>query len=186
MMHAVLLLAMMAPPFWETKTPDLWSEEQLAVILTDSPWAQAAVVGNAPPVLLRLASARPVREAETEWARRRNVPLDPEYVDFLEAKGGEVIVLAVRMGTLEALAEAEEAKRMERESVMKLGRRRLKLIGHFPPTPSDPYLRLLFPRDVRPSDKEIAFELYVPGVTSPYREAMFDLKSLMCRGRPEF
>ena len=68
---------------------------------------------------------------------------------------------------------------------MKVGRKKYKITGHFPPTPSDPYLRLVFPRAVAPSDKIVEFDLYLPGAPQPYRIAEYVVKELMYRGKLE-
>jgi hypothetical protein len=75
---------------------------------------------------------------------------------------------------------------MEKESVLRIGRRKYRMTGHFPPAPTDPYLRLVFPREVDPQDKSLRFELYLPGVPSPYRWAEFRLREMRYRGEPAF
>jgi hypothetical protein len=74
---------------------------------------------------------------------------------------------------------------MESESVMLIGRKTYKMVGHFPPTPSDPVLRLVFPREVQPTDKKVIFRLYIPGVDFPEREAEFLVKELIYHGKLE-
>src|SRR5262249_10888266 len=79
-----------------------------------------------------------------------------------------------------------EEKRMEEETVMLIGKtRKFKMVGHFPPTPSDPILRLIFPREVRPKDKTVVIRLSLPGIDFPDREAEFSVKDLMYRGKLE-
>jgi len=179
-MHAIALwLVLMAAPFWESKAPRDWTDDELQQLLTDSPWAQT-IDG----VALFLASARPLREAEREMARRTKTA-DPEFADFMEQDQGKHIVLAIACRNLNALADAAEAKRMEEESILKVGKKKHKITGHFPPTPSDPYLRLIFPREIGPNDKSLVFELYIPGASLTYRMVEFRLKELGYRGAPE-
>ena len=73
---------------------------------------------------------------------------------------------------------------MEEESVMKVGRKRYQMVGHFPPTPSDPYLRLVYPRAVGPGDKTVTFELYLPG-NGPYHDAEFRVRDMLHKGKLE-
>ncbi len=74
---------------------------------------------------------------------------------------------------------------MEEDSVMHVGRKKIKMTGHFPPTATDPYLRLAFPRQVSPTDKSVSFELYLPGVPNPFREAEFKVKDMVVNGKLE-
>jgi len=74
---------------------------------------------------------------------------------------------------------------MEEESVMRVGRKKFKMTGHFPPSPSDPYLRMAFPRQVTVNDKAVSFELYLPGVAIPFRAIEFTLKDMLVRGKLE-
>jgi hypothetical protein len=186
-MHAIALwLALAAAPFWETKAPRDWTDEQLRMLLTDSPWAQAAGSGGAP---VFLATAQPIREAEQErWRRRKtkgSEPPDPEYTDFLANDQGRHIVLAISYRDPRPLADAAEARHMEEESVLKVGRKKFKITGQFPPTPMDPYLRLVYPRQVGPNDKALVFELYLPGTAGTFQIVEFRLKELLYRGKPE-
>jgi hypothetical protein len=179
-MHAIALwLALMATPFWETKAPQDWSAAEVDRLLTDSPWAQT-IEG----VTMFLATARPAREAERERARRKNTA-DPEFTDFLEQDQGKHIVLALSYRNFGALADAVEAKKMEEESILRVGKKKYKMTGQFPPTRSDPYLRLVFPREVGPNDKSLVFELYVPGALLTYRMVEFRMKGLVYRGAAE-
>lgn len=181
-----LWLALLAAPFWETRPPREWSEEQLQRMLSDSPWAQRVDrIGK----VVYLATASPMREAERELARRqakrKNAEPDPEYSDFLAEDQGRHIVLAVAYPDPRPLAEAAEAKRMEEESILKIGRKKIHMTGHFPPTSSDPYLRMVFPREIGPNDKSLVFELYLPGSGGTYGMAEFRLKELIYQGKPE-
>jgi hypothetical protein len=68
---------------------------------------------------------------------------------------------------------------------MLAGRKTWQLVGHFPPSPSDPVLRLVFPREVQPTDKSVLFRLYLPGISFPEREVEFRTKDLMYHGKLE-
>jgi len=94
-------------------------------------------------------------------------------------------VLAVRVNPKDGL-DAADVQRMDQESFLKAGKKKWKLLGHFPPTPRDPWLRLVFPREVTAKDKSVEFEIYVPGLSSPYRQVAFALKDLLFNGTPEF
>jgi hypothetical protein len=181
-MVCALLLALLAAPFWETKAPRDWSEEELRALLHDSPWAQGA--DPAPAVQVYLATAHPMREAEAELARRRGKPLNDEYLEFLRQQGDQNVVLAIAYPRWTDLEDGGEAQRMQEESVMKVGRKRYKMVGHFPPVPSDPYLRLVYPREVTESDKSVTFELYLPGL-GPYHEAEFRVREMRWKGKLE-
>src|SRR5437868_2491845 len=184
-MHAIALwLALAAAPFWEAKPPQDWSEEQLQRILTDSPWAQT-VAGSA----MFLATAEPMRDAERERWRRRTAkgaePPDPEYTDFLAKEASRHIILAIGYRNLRALDDAAEARRIGEESILKVGKKKYKITGQFPPTPSDPYLRLVYPREIGPNEKSLVFELYLPGTSGSYQMLDFRMKELVYHGKPE-
>jgi hypothetical protein len=187
----VLLWALLAAPYWESKTPREWTERELSDMLNSSPWARAATaegILRAEGVQTYLASALPMREAETEAIRRGRMAKSPEAEEFdelLKHQKRGAIVLLVSFPDPNKLADGREAKRMEEECVMKVGRKKYKITGHFPPTPSDPYLRLVFPRAAGPADKTIEFSLYLPGATPPYRIAEYVVKELMYRGKLE-
>ena len=198
-MHTILMLmALAAAPFWESKPPAEWSEVELSWMLHASPWVQAATcenkIGGIAPVEVYLASAQPMREAEEQLRLRHRKKgasttaqeeLDQEYLGFMADNPGKYMVLAVRFPNRNALADAVEAKRMEEESLLKVRRKKYKIVGHFPPTSSDPYLRLIYPRVVETTDKEFTFELYLPAAAAPYREALFKVKDLVYKGAPE-
>lgn len=173
---------MWAAPFWESKAPADWSEAQIEQLMHDSPWAQMA--DPAPAVQVYLATAQPLRMAEDELARRRNKPLNDEYLEYLRQEGANKVVVAISYKNLTALQDGEEAQHMEEESIMKVGRKKYKMVGHFPPVPSDPFLRLVYPRAVTENDKTITFELYLPGY-GPYHEAEFRLRDMLYKGKLE-
>ena len=66
---------------------------------------------------------------------------------------------------------------------MIVGRKTYKIIGYFPPMRSDPVLRLVFPREVQPTDKTVIFRLYLAGISFPEREVQFRVKDLMYHGK---
>jgi hypothetical protein len=191
-MRALFLLAMAAAPFWEAKPPREWSEEELRKLTEDSPWAQIAVPtrgAEAPGVQVYLATAQPIRDAEAEFTRRRKIPNDllrEEYEQFLRDDNRKSLVLAIFLPEATALAQGEESQRMQEESVLRSGRKRIKITEHFPPTKSDPYLRLVFPRVRVDGRKALEFELYVPGVPAPYRQVEFRTRDLVFRGKAEY
>jgi len=202
MLVAVLLAAQLGAPFWETQSAAELTDQQLLALLRASPWSQVHQLrlprgrlmpqGGLPnpSVHVYLASAAPVREAERELRRRRaatdpELAADSEYEEFLEANPGRYIVLAVQVLRPELLEREASVRKMERDSRLKVDGRSYELAGHFPPTRSDPYLRLIFPRDIREGDREIRFELYVPGVPLPFRSIRFELDQLRYRGRLE-
>ena len=188
----LLLFLLLAKPFWEAKPPAEWSNEELERMFYNSPWGQEArVSGPAPAVVVYLATAKPMRDAEAETTRRFLPPgakMDPthdDYEDWLRENPGKLIVLAVRVNPKDGL-DAADVQRMDQESFLKAGKKKWKLLGHFPPTPRDPWLRLVFPREVTAKDKSVEFGIYVPGLSSPYRQVAFALKDLLFNGSPEF
>src|SRR5208283_4506381 len=96
-------LALLAAPFWETKSPADWTNDQIVLLLQDSPWARIAEpepakqepVEPVPAVQVYLATARPMRESEAELARRREKPLNEEYVDYLAQEGANKLIVAI-------------------------------------------------------------------------------------------
>jgi hypothetical protein len=92
--------------------------------------------------------------------------------------------LAIPWGQPGFGTEAEQ-KRLADESVMVVGRRKYPMAGHFPPTSTDPVLRLVFPREVQPSDKSVVFRFYLPGINFPEREVEFWTEDLKYRGKVE-
>ncbi len=185
-MHALLALFFFAQPFWETKPPEKWSNQEIDMIRFNSPWAQS--VGPAPAVLVYFATAAPVEEAEGELRLRSKNALhepDADYLTYLSENREKYFVLAVPYASLEKLGKAQEEKRLEDESAMIIGRKTYRMIGHFPPVPSDPVLRLVFPREIQPTDKRVVFRLSLPGIDFPDREVDFIVKELMYHGKLE-
>jgi len=183
-MHALLaLFFFLAQPFWEAKPPEKWSANEIDMLRTNSPWAQK--VGPEPSVLVYFATAAPIEEAEAELRVRGKNPLrepDPDYLAYLSKNRDDHFVLAIPYTAPEKALQGDGLKRMEDESVMVIGRRRIKMDGHFPPIPSDPVLRLVFPREVQPTDKKVVFRLYLPGVEFPDREVSFEVRELLYHG----
>ena len=189
-----LLLFLFAAPFWDAKAPADWTEDDLQRLFTDSPWAQMVTapgrVAPGPAVQVYLATAAPMDQAERERDRRsrRQGPADvlaEDYQAWLKENRAAQIVLAVRIANNAGFFDEREVRRMEEECVMRVGRKKFKTTGHFPPSAGDPYLRLAFPREVQPRDKSVVFELYLPGVPIPDREAEFGVKEMMVRGKLE-
>ena len=189
-MHALWpLVFFLAQPFWEAKPPERWSDAEIEAIRHDSPWAQVA--GPDPAVVVYLATAAPIEMAEAELRLRmkkntsRLPEPDPDYSAYLRENRQDQFVLAIAYPTLKGLGKADESKRMEEESVMAIGRKSYHFTGHFPPTPSDPVLRLTFNREVKASDKTVSFRLYLPGLNFPERDVEFRVRDLMFQGKLE-
>jgi hypothetical protein len=195
-MMLLLLLFLFADPFWVSKPAAEWTDPQLTALLTNSPWAQA-VEGpgaNSPPVQVFLATASPIQLAVKErdrriQARRTPGPLPPEspgvteYRLWLEDNRATQIVLAVEIRNNKGFLDEREVRRMEDQCVMRAGKKKIKLTGSFPPSDTDPYLRLAFPRQVELGDKTLDFDLYLPGVPAPFRGAEFALKDMVVAGK---
>jgi len=182
MLLAVLFF--LGPPFWETKAPERWTDREIDALLHDSPWAQT--VGPDPKVLVYLATAGPIEDAEEEARLRTKNTLqepDPDYLDYLRENGDKEFVLAIPEVTLKGLAKPGEEKLMEDQTQMVIGRKTYKIVGHFPPTEADPVLRLVFPREAQATDKSVIFHLYLPGMPFPERETEFRIKDLMYHGK---
>jgi hypothetical protein len=178
------VLFFLGQPFWEAKPPERWSNREIEAMRLDSPWAQS--VGPDPKVLVYLATAAPIEDAEEEARLRTRNPLaepDPDYLDYLRENGEKQFVLAIPEVTQRGLQEGGEEKAMVEQTEMVIGRKTYKIIGHFPPTEADPVLRLVFPREAQSTDKSILFRLYLPGVTFPNREAEFRVKDLVYHGK---
>ena len=197
-MTPLAMLLFLAASFWESKPPADWTNNELLVLFSDSPWAQMVDASvkdsHGSPVQVYIASAATMQAAEKERERRyvhkgngapAESPMDTEYRLWLEDNLSKQIVVAVRIFNAKDFDDGEQTKRMEDETVMRVGRKKFKMTGNFPPTARDPYLRIAFPREVQPSDKTVTFELYVPGVTPPYRSAEFKVKDMIVHGKLE-
>jgi len=72
-----VLLLLLAQPFWEAKPPEQWSEAEIDARRHSSPWVQT--VGPPPNLLVWLATAEPVEEAEAEARlRTRHTEKEPD------------------------------------------------------------------------------------------------------------
>jgi len=184
MRSLVPLLLFLSQPFWEAKPPERWTDAEIVIVRHNSPWAQT--LGPAPEIPLWLATAAPIQDAEGEARLRSKLTekeSDPDYVGYVTEHEAEVFVLALSYPTLKGLGDAAEQRRMEEECLMKIGRKTYHIMGHFPPTPSDPVLRLVFPREVKTGDRDVEFELYLPGLPFPERDTSFRVKDLMYHGK---
>ncbi len=190
-MNWLALVVVFAGAFWESKAPAEWTQEQIAALFNDSPWAQPLTgPQNAPPIPAYLATAQPMQQAEQERERRMKKkaapdPLAEEYRVWLEDNRATQIVLAIPVADTNAFSDAKETRRMEEECVMKIGRKKIKMTGHFPPSPGDPQLRIAFPRAAIGAEKVLTFDLYVPGIPIPFRSVEFHLKHMMVNGKLE-
>jgi hypothetical protein len=192
MLPLSFLLFFSAQAFWEGHPPAEWTDSELKQMLADSPWAQT--ITPAPVITALLATAKPIEEAEAEALHRRNASLvsgakaaapDIDYIDYVKQHRDEHFVLAIPYPSLAALGRADEEKRMEEQCILRVGKRKYGILGHFPPTPSDPVLRLIFPRVVTAADKSFSFDLYLPGMTHPSRMVEFRVKDLVYKGKLE-
>ncbi len=185
------LMMAAAVPFWDAKPAADWTLDEVLTLLRDSPWGQmAGQSNNAPPVQIYIASAEPAILAEDRLRVARRKPTsDPAWEDYrayLVENTGKYIVLAMSVLKPEAFLDNGETSKMEKDSHMKIGRRKYKIEGHFPPSSSDPYVRLVFPKDVREDDRALDFEVYVPGSGNPYRQVRFELKDMIYHGKPSY
>jgi hypothetical protein len=177
---------LLAQPFWESKPPEQWTDTEIDLVRHGSPWVQA--VGPEPGVTVWLATAAPIEEAEAEARLRVKSPEkepDPDYQGYVTENRADNFVLAISYPPRKGLGAADEAKHMEDESVMLIGRKSYHMAGYFPPTESDPVLRLVFPRMVKAADKSVLFRLYLSGLTFPEREVEFRVKDLLYHGKLE-
>jgi hypothetical protein len=185
----VLLLAsllLQAVPFWTERPPEQWTSSEVTRLLSDSPWAQSS------GVRVYLASAEPARRAELIWKKLRKAQLgvegtfedDEDYEEFLRKHPGEYIIVGVAGSNPEITPDPREVARMEKESRIKLDKRKYAMLAFFPPTPADPILRMVFPKKLTGDEKTLVLELYVPGVHYPYRNFEFPIKSLTWQGKP--
>ena len=188
-----LLFLLAATPFWEAKPCADWSEEELLEFMGNSPWAQPAEsVGSRRSGAIQafLATAKPMQAAELEYRRRRlpkDTPADPswdEFQEFLARDATKYLVLAVSI-PIAASQDAREMATMENDSFLRLGKQKIKMSGYFPPSPTDPWTRLIFPRKDFKGVKEFDFEIYVPGTGTSYRQVFFRLKEMTYRGQLE-
>jgi hypothetical protein len=194
----MFLLLFAAAPFWQEKAPAEWSDIQIAQFLNDSPWAHAAkgAAGKlqGAPVPAYLASSKLAEQVEKERNRRAALrrkqaegPLAEEYRFWFEDNRAEHVILAVRVGTPTGFSEEGEIRRMQEESAMRSGNVKVKMSGYFPPNANDPYVRFAFPRNIiQASQKYLGFDLYLPGITTPFRTVEFAVDDLLVDGKPDY
>jgi hypothetical protein len=108
---------------------------------------------------------------------------DPDFTEYLRDHREETFVVGVTYPRMNAFGKPGEDKKMAEETVMVIGKREHHILGYFPPAPSDPVLRLIFPRAVKDGDKTMIFRLYLPGLSFPEREAVFTVKDLTYQGK---
>lgn len=194
----MLVFLLAATPFWQEKAPAQWNDIQIAQFLNDSPWAHPAkgngkVTGT--PLQAYLASSSFVEQVEKERNRRAALrrkqttegALAEEYRFWFEDNRREQVILAVRVGNPVAFSDEREVRRMQESSAMHSGNVSVKMSSYFPPNANDPYVRMAFPRGViQSSEKLLAFELYLPGVASPFRVVDFNVSELVTDGKPDF
>jgi hypothetical protein len=197
-MHLLLaFLAVAAQPFWEAKTPDQWTEAELRAMLEQSPWAQQ--IEGQDRRLAFFATAKPIEEARQEIERRARLRLkgraadaaeqtaeaNLDYTDYVREHRDESFVLAIPYPDNPAMGEESEWREFQKRTLMIVGKKKFPIEGYFPPTPSDPVLRIVFPRKVSTADKNVDFELYLPGMPFPERELVFRVKDLLYHGKLE-
>lgn len=187
MLYLVLAaLWLQAVPFWEQRPPAQWTPAEVNRMLSDSPWAQT---NN---VRVYLASAEPARQAELMKKKWRKQDLgvegtfedDEDYEHFLRQRPGEYIIVAIEGINPDIKPDPREVAQMEKESRIKLDRRKYAMLAYFPPTPADPVLRMVFPKKLGGDEKRLILELYLPGVHLPYRNFEFPIKTLVWQGKP--
>ena len=198
----MLLLLLLATPFWQEKAPAEWTDLRIAQFLNDSPWAHAAK-GNTKvtgaPVQTYLASSAFVERVEKERNRRAALrrkqeegALTEEYRFWFEDNRKEQVILAVRVstptvGTPLAFSNESEVRRMQEDSTMHSGSLSVKMSGYFPPSANDPYLHMAFPRSIiQPLEKYLSFQLYLPGIAGPYRTVDYLPSELIVDGKADY
>jgi len=193
-----MLLLLLAAAFWQEKPPSEWTDIQIAQFLNDSPWAHPAkgAAGKVQglPVQTYLASSKFVEEVEKERNRRAALrrkqtegALAEEYRFWFEDNRADQVILAVRVGTPVGFSEEGEIRRMQEESAMRSGNVKVKMSSYFPPNANDPYVRFAFPRNIiQPAEKILGFDLYLPGVPTPFRIVEFAVADLVMDGKPDY
>ncbi|BDC48653.1 hypothetical protein F183_A09690 [Bryobacterales bacterium F-183] len=175
-----------ASGFWDSTPPEQWTPEQVREIFEDSPWSRT-LRSRGEPIQVHLASSLPMRQAEQ---RQRVMSKRPgansatfdDYMALVEE--GKYIVLAIRLKDTESLSDGVLVSRMQKDSRMRADKKSFDLVTYFPPSPGDPYLRLVFPRI--PVVKSVDFTFVIPGATDPYRQVSFFAKDMMYRGKLEY
>lgn len=189
-MVPILLIALFAAAFWDDKPAEQWTDLECRQLLLESPWARQALSSSASPVRVFLATAAPIRLAEAEIAKRKGRqpedPLHEEYEAYMREGEGRYVVLAVAFPDRAVLGEGPEMRRMEQQCSLRAGGKNYKLTAYFPPSSSDPYLRLAFARPTGAAFKALQFDLYLPAFKDSFRTVEFPLSGLRYRGQPEF
>ncbi|MBI3472361.1 MAG: hypothetical protein HY013_13485 [Candidatus Solibacter usitatus] len=199
MIWVAVLLAFAGPPFWETKPVRQWSQDELHELLHDSPWARPAVDASSVfgGVQTYLASSRIVQEAEAEMARRRGKAKaetasnseEPEegpddYREFLKENAGKSLVLAVHYPDTKPLANSKEAQLMENECIMKIGRKKYKMQGHFPPPAATLTCGCCSPSPSAPAISASSLSSICPGPTAPSAMSSTSSRNWSTRASP--
>jgi len=208
MIWLILAAFLFIDPFWQTKPAKDWTDAELSQFLVDSPWAQMIAQpekaqtgknsGEGGLVQVYLATAGPIVKVLAERDRRMELrrpgitkalaedPLSEERALWFADHRTGYIIVAARVGNNDAFSIDKETSRMERDSVMEVGRLQVKVSATLPPTQTDPHLYLAFSREpVASSDKDLSFSLYLPGVPAPYRTVTFKIKDMMVDGKLE-
>ncbi len=208
MIWLAMAALLFADPFWQTKPAKDWTDAELSQFLSNSPWAQMIAQpakpqtgknsGEGALVQVYLATAGPVVKALAERDRRMELrrpgitkaladdPLSEERALWLADHQAQYIIIAARVENNDSFSIGKETSRMERDSVMGVGRLQVKVSATFPPTQTDPHLYLAFLREpIAGLDKDLSFSLYLPGVPAPYRTVTFKIKDMMVDGKLE-
>jgi hypothetical protein len=186
-MLLLFCLTLGASGFWEQKAPEDWTIDEVRSILELSPWSRA-LRNRGEPLFVHLGSALPMRQAESReraFQKRMGAPSASfdEYQGMLNE--GIYTVLCVKINDREAFSDGDLVNRMQKDTQMRTDGKTYKLVTHFPPSASDPYLRLVFPR-ISPPGKSIEFTFVVPGAMDPYRQVSFFTKDMNYRGKLEY
>lgn len=189
---AAVCFVLAADAWWNQKPPEAWSVEEVREILESSPWARTLEVKGGGTIRVHLASALPMREAEKRertFDRRTGAP-DGSFAEYLAMiEEGKYLVLAVRVpaDAREAFSDAGRVSDLQKDSRLRAGKKSHPLVTFFPPSSSDPYLRLVFDRPTSiEKEKSLDIEFVVPGISDPYRRASFYTKELRYRDRIEY
>jgi hypothetical protein len=194
----MFLLLLVAAPFWQEQPVAQWNDIQLAQFVNDSPWAHAATGSGkvqGPAVQTYLATGHLVEQAVAERARRAALrrksteedALAEEYRAWFEDNRASQVILAIRVGNPPGFSEEAEIRKMQENSAMRSGKGKVKMSSYFPPTANDPYVHMAFPREmVSEGEKFLDFELYLPGISGPFRTVEFVIQDLKVDGKEDY
>jgi hypothetical protein len=196
MTAALLLFLAAAQAFWQARPPADWTRTEAQSLLRQSPWAAQAVTESkmaAAGVPVLLLTALPVRQAlqridETNMEPTlgdREAEL-PEWRVLLRDQSPEYIALGVELPDPASADEARESAEMQKQTSLRIGKRRIRPHTVFPAGPRTPWTIFVFPRPVGPAEKVLRFELFIPGPGNPFRAVEFKTAALDYQGRPEF